>query len=55
MDTLRKRQDEATSDETLEDLDDDGSVETDDADENNGFSPDGEFDEEDELEDADPL
>lgn len=53
MDTIKKRQDEATSKETLHDLEE----ETEDtaADETDGPSPDGSFDEEDELKDADPL
>ena len=57
MDTLKKRQDEATSSETLEDLEDEGSVTTDDTDEKdqNGPSPDGAFDEPDELTDAELL
>ena len=58
MDTLKKRQDEATSSETLEDLEDDeffDEDDTDQADQNGGPSPDGAFDEDDELADADPL
>jgi hypothetical protein len=54
MDTLKKRQDEATSSETLEDLEDESSLDTDETDED-GLSPDGAFDEADELKDADPL
>ena len=54
MDTLKKRQDEATSSETLEDLEDEDSVNTDETDED-GPSPDGAFDEADELKDADPM
>ena len=52
MDTVKQRKEDATSKETLEDLEEEGSVRADDAD---GLSPDGAFDEEDELEDADPL
>ena len=53
MDTIKKRQEEATSKETLSDLEDEGSlVEADDSD---GPSPDGAFDETDELKDADPT
>ena len=49
----KKRQDEATSKETLEDLEDEEvSVDTDESD---GPSPDGTFDEPDELRDADPT
>jgi hypothetical protein len=56
MDTLKKRQDEATSSETLEDLEDDESSNTDNTDNSrDGPSPDGAFDEPDELTDADPL
>ena len=54
MDTIRKRHEDATSKETLEDLEDETLVNTDEADEN-GPSPDGAFDEPDELKDADPL
>ena len=54
MDTIRKRQEEATSKETVEDLEDESSLDTDETDED-GPSPDGAFDEEDELKDADPL
>ncbi len=54
MDTVKRKED-ATSKETLEDLEAEGSVETDSADENDGLSPDGAFDEDDELKDADPL
>ena len=52
-----KRQNDATSKETLEDLEDEGSWEGDDeADQDeSGPSPDGEFDESDELKDSDPL
>ena len=52
MDTLKKRQEDATSKETVEDLEDDDTLDTDDSD---GPSPDGAFDEEDELEDDDPV
>lgn len=58
MDTLKKRQEDATSKDTLEDLEDEGSVNTDDTDETDtsrGPSPDGAFDEPDELNQADPL
>jgi hypothetical protein len=49
---MKKRQEDATSKETLADLERQGPVDTDDTD---GPSPDGEFDEEDELKDADPI
>jgi hypothetical protein len=55
MDTLRKRQDEATSSETLEDLEEEVYLNTEDTDDTDGPSPDGAFDEPDELKDADPL
>ena len=55
MDTVRKRQEDATSKETLEDLEDESSLDTDDTDETDGPSPDGALDEEDELKHADPL
>jgi len=50
----KKRQEEATSKETLEDLEDD-EVLSDDDDTDEGLSPDGAFDEPDELKDADPT
>ena len=53
MDTLRKE--DATSEETLEDLEDEGSLDGDYADEEDGLSPDGDFDDEDDLENADPV
>ena len=52
MDT-KKRQDEATSKKTLEDLEDEEV--SSDADETEGPSPDGAFDEPDELRKADPT
>jgi hypothetical protein len=55
MDTLKKRQDEATSSDTVEDLEDDEFFDEDEADDTGGPSPDGAFDEADELTDADPL
>ena len=55
MDTLKKRQDEATSNETLEDLEDEEFFDEDEGDDTDGPSPDGAFDEDDELSDADPL
>jgi hypothetical protein len=52
MDTLKRRED-ATSDDTLEDLEDDEfEVDEDDSD---GLSPDGDFDDEEDLKDADPI
>lgn len=55
MDTNKKRQEEATSKETLEDLEDEEVVNTDDTDETDGPSPDGAFDEAGELKHADPT
>jgi hypothetical protein len=57
LDTIRKRQEEATSKETLQDLEDGSAVDRDEADEtgDNGPSPDGAFDQDDELKDADPI
>lgn len=55
MDTVKKRQEDATSKETLEDLEDESSFDTDDTDETDGPSPDGALDEEDELKRADPV
>ena len=55
MDTIKKRQEDATSKETLSDLEDESSVDTDETDENGGPSPDGASDDEDELKDADPV
>jgi len=57
MDTSKKRQDEATSSETVADLEDEGSFATDNTDETdeNGPSPDGAFDEPDEVRDTDLL
>jgi hypothetical protein len=53
LDTIKKRQDEATSKETLKDLEEsEKTVESDDSD---GPSPDGTLDEPDELKDADPI
>jgi len=55
MDTLKKRQDEATSSETLGDLEDEEFFDEDETEDADGPSPDGAFDEPDELRDADPL
>jgi hypothetical protein len=54
LDTIKKRQDDATSDETLEDLED-AEVDTGDAGDEDGPSPDGALDEPDELHNADPM
>ena len=55
MDTMKRRQDEATSSETLEDLEEEGSWDGDETDDDDGLSPDGAFDEDDELDDAGPI
>ena len=56
LDTLKSRQDEATSDETLDELEEDEfASDYDEDDDSAGLSPDGAFDEDDELEDADPV
>ena len=55
LDTLKKRQDEATSKETLEDLEDEEFFDEDETDETDGPSPDGAFDEANELDESDPL
>ena len=61
MDTIKKRQEEATSKETLKDLEDEVSLATDNTDNTDETdntpapSPDGAFDEPGELKDADPL
>lgn len=53
MESVKKRQDEATSKETLEDLEKtESSVH---ADETEAPSPDGEFDDTDEMNNAEPI
>jgi hypothetical protein len=54
LDTIKKREDEATSKETLKDIEE-SEANTDDADDADGPSPDGAFDEPGELHDADPM
>jgi hypothetical protein len=49
----KKREQDATSKETLEDLEESEVVS--DSDDSDGPSPDGAFDEDDELEKADPI
>jgi hypothetical protein len=51
----KRRQNEATSKETLEELEKEEVVETEETDDEDGPSPDGAFDEPDELKDADPF
>jgi len=55
LDTIKKRQEEATSKETLKDLEEETSMDTEETNTSDGPSPDGAFDEEDELKDADPT
>jgi len=55
LDTIKKREEEATSKETLEDIEE-SEVDTGDSDDDSaGPSPDGALDEPDELHDADPM
>jgi hypothetical protein len=54
LDTIKKREDEATSKETLKDIEE-SEVDTDETDDADGPSPDGALDEPDELHDADPM
>jgi len=55
-DPLREREEEATEKETLKDLEESfGGSDTDESDDREAPSPDGSFDEEDELEQADPI
>jgi hypothetical protein len=53
LDTIKKREDDATSKETLQDIEE--SAADTDADETDGPSPDGVLDEPDELTRADPM
>jgi hypothetical protein len=55
LDTVKKREDEATSKDTLKDIEE-SSTDTDTtSDESDGPSPDGALDQADELHDADPM
>ena len=54
LDTIKKREDDATSKETLEDIEE-SEANTDDTDDSDGPSPDGTLDEPEELRDADPM
>ena len=54
MDTIKKKEDGATSKETLKDIEE-SEADTDDADDGDGPSPDGALDEPEELHDADPM
>lgn len=55
MDTPKKREDEATSKETLEDIEESESMAATNTDDTDGPSPDGALDEPGELHDADPM
>jgi hypothetical protein len=56
LDTIKKREDEATSKETLEDIEEsEATADTGNADDADGPSPDGALDQPDELHDADPM
>lgn len=55
MDTIKKREDEATSKDTLEDIEESEATPDTGDDDADGPSPDGAFDEPDELHDADPM
>lgn len=55
MENVKKRQEDATSKETLKDLEDEVSLEDDEADDTDGPSPDGAFDETDEVKKSDPV
>ena len=54
MDTIKKRENDATSKQTLEDLED-SEADTGTTDDADGPSPDGALDEPDELHNADPM
>ena len=55
-DPLREREDEATEKETLKDLEESfGSPDSEQSDDRNVPSPDGSFDEDDELDQSDPM
>ena len=55
MDTIKKREDEATSKETLEDIEDSEATKDTAAKDTDGPSPDGALDEPGELKKADPM
>ena len=56
MDTIKKREDEATSKETLEDIEEsEATPDNGGADDGDGPSPDGALDEPEELHNADPM
>ena len=55
MDTIKKREDEATSKETLEDIEESEATPDNDGGDEDGPSPDGALDQPEELHDADPM
>ena len=55
LETPKKREDEATSKETLKDIEESESVPENDVNEGDGPSPDGALDEPNELHEADPM
>lgn len=55
METPKKREDEATSKETLKDIEDSEAPSDNSSDVTDGPSPDGALDEPEELQDADPM
>lgn len=55
MDTIKKREEEATSKETLKDIEESEKSSNTTTDDTDGPSPDGAFDEADELHGADPM
>ncbi len=55
METPKKREDEATSKETLKDIEDSQAPSDNSAPDKDGPSPDGALDEPEELHDADPM
>ena len=55
MDTIKKREEEATSKETLKDIEDSEKSSNTTSDDADGPSPDGAFDEHDDAHDADPM
>ena len=55
MDTIKKREDEATSKETLKDIEESAANTDDVDDDDDGPSPDGALDEPGEMHDADPM
>ncbi|HEU4770001.1 MAG TPA: hypothetical protein VFS77_21725 [Pyrinomonadaceae bacterium] len=55
METPKKREDEATSKETLQEIEESEATTENDADDSDGPSPDGALDDPNELHEADPM